>query len=106
MSMHIERRVERLTTGAPGHLESHPTQHDLAHSPCTLLLPDAEDLNTIICDPIQEDEMWLGARMDEDSCKLRQQFLRAHGRPKGELTTLSSRSVRGSDGHRNSQHDE
>lgn len=102
MSMHIERRVERLTTSAPGHLESHSTHRDLAHPCCTLQQLDPEDLQTTMCDLIQEDEKRLAARMDEETYKLHQQFIRAHGMPKGEFTTFSNGSVV----KRNGRHDE
>lgn len=104
MSMRIERHVERISTVAPGHLESHPQKRELAHPLCTLQRLDPEDLNTTMCDLIQEDEKRVVAATDEESRRLHQQFLRAHGRPKGELTTLSCGS--GGPLRWNSQRDE
>lgn len=83
--------AERLTTRSPGRMESHCVQRALAHPHCMLQQLDPEDLNQTMCDAMPEEERRLLTGMDDaESFQLHVQFMRAHGPPKGEFTTLSA----------------
>jgi hypothetical protein len=85
--------MERLMTTLPGHLLSRPAQRARAGSLGTLQQLDCEDLEPATCDALTQEQKRLQLRTDAATFCLHQQFLRAHGLPKGELTTLMTTPI-------------
>ena len=82
-------RIERLTTGGSGRLESHSTH--IAPGRSSGAAQAAEQLHILACDSAHESvDEFPGAQVNDQAYRLHLQFLRAHGAPKGELTTLLS----------------
>lgn len=47
-----------------------------------------EDMAQTLCDALTDEVQRLQPRTDANTFRLHQQFMRAHGVPRGELTTL------------------
>lgn len=92
--------AERLVANVPGRMESHPTHRALAHPLCTLQEPDPEEFHNTMCDAVHHEAKKLKIRNDEATFRLNQVFLRAHGLPRGEITTFSNAGATGVEGKR------
>lgn len=85
--------MERLSGSAMGYMESPAARRDRKRPLCTLQHLDPEDLDHAMCDALAEDERRPQARTDAETFQLYLQFVRAHGLPKGAITTLSPAGV-------------
>jgi len=85
MTMSMERRL----VTSPGRLQSKPAARERAHPLCTLQHIDDDDLEQTMCDALTDEEKRLRECDDAVTFQLQRQFIRAHGLPRGEVTTLS-----------------
>lgn len=80
--------AQRLAANTPGGMRCHSLRERLAHD-CGPQELEPEDLDQTLCDAIPEyEKRRCAARTDQTRFALHQQFLRAHGIPKGEFTTF------------------
>lgn len=87
--------AERLVANVPGRMESHPVQRALSRPLCTLQEPNPEEFHNTMCDAVHHEARKLKVRDDETTFRLNQVFLRAHGLPRGEITTFSNAGAAG-----------
>lgn len=92
--------AERLVANVPGRMESHPAQRALAQPLCTLQEPDPEEFHNTMCDAVHHEAKKLKIRNDEETFRLSRAFIRAHGLPRGAITTFSNAGTTGTDGKR------
>ena len=90
--------AERLVANVPGRMESHPAHRALARPLCTLQEPDPEEFHNTMCDAVHHEAKKLKIRNDEETFRLSQAFIRAHGLPRGKITTFSNAGATGADG--------
>lgn len=80
--------MQRLKANQPARMQTRPAQHDLAHPRCALQILSPDDLEQTMCDAVYDDpEKWL-AHTDAATFRLQAEFIRSHGAPKGEVTTV------------------
>jgi len=93
---------ERLPSTASRRMASQSAQQDRQRLLCTLQYRSVEDLDKVLRDAAADEERRRQARTDAESFQLHVQFMRAHGLPRGEVTTLSTGGVfvSGVDRHR------
>lgn len=79
----------RLKANQLARMQTRPAQSDRAHPRCALQVLSPDDLEQTMCDAVYDDpEKWL-AHTDAAAFKLQAEFMRSHGAPRGEVTTLS-----------------
>jgi hypothetical protein len=83
----------RLIAAMSGYLVSKPAQRDWRHPLCTLQHRVPEDLEQTMCDALNEDEQRLQSPASVETFRLATEFSRAHGVPRGEVTTLCGGNV-------------
>lgn len=82
--------AERLVANIPGRMESHPVHRALAHPLCVLQELNPEEYHGTMCDAVHHDDGKLKVRGDAETFGLNVAFQRAHGSPRGEVTTFSN----------------
>lgn len=92
--------AERLVANVPGRMESHSTRRALAHPLCTLQEIDPEEFHNTMCDAVHHEAKKPKVRNDEETFRLNRAFMRAHGLPRGEITTFSNAGPIGAGGKR------
>lgn len=74
------------------HLESERGRDRLRHPRCVLQRLNTNDLGVGMCE-VPSDEEVSEQLLDQRTYQLHAQFVRAHGRPSGEVTTMHVRDV-------------
>lgn len=82
--------AERLVANVPGRMESQSARRVLAQPLCTLQEPHPEEFHNTMCDAAHHEYRKLKTRCDEETFELNLAFMRAHGLPRGEITTFSN----------------
>lgn len=82
--------AERLVANIPGRMQSHSARRALAQPQCVLQEQGPEEFHNTMCEAIHHDDRKLRIRNDAEAFRLNTAFVRAHGIPRGEVTTFSN----------------